>query len=433
MSRTTGAAVLGAPAPRASQEPRTSLRAFCEPTPWVEGEIGQLTGLRFVAAAWVLIHHVSFVPVDTYAPYLAPLAPIAAAGPLGVDLFFVLSGFVLARAYLDRWAGALRPRQLTAFLGARIARIWPLYAVVTVAFGLWCLARARGGHDDVVSWQAPQPDLGPWGWISQLTMTQLWQGPGVGGISFALPMWSVSAEWLAYLLFPLLALPAWWARRWPRPVLAALAVLWASPATLATVAVALDADLHVWPWFLRVVGGVTAGMLTWLVVRRIRETLTVTRWAHRVILAVVAETLVVVYWAGSAPPTAALGVPARLTLAVPFFPVLLGALVLADPARPGPARWLAGARMRHGGRISYALYLVHFPMLEVLLTAMTRFPALAPHSSGAALLLPHVLVATLLVAHLAHRWIEVPAQRWLVAVRPADAGRSAAGRGAART
>jgi len=173
MSRTTGAAVLGAPAPRASQEPRTSLRAFCEPTPWVEGEIGQLTGLRFVAAAWVLIHHVSFVPVDTYAPYLAPLAPIAAAGPLGVDLFFVLSGFVLARAYLDRWAGALRPRQLTAFLGARIARIWPLYAVVTVAFGLWCLARARGGQDDVVSWQAPQPDLGPWGWISQLTMTQL--------------------------------------------------------------------------------------------------------------------------------------------------------------------------------------------------------------------------------------------------------------------
>jgi peptidoglycan/LPS O-acetylase OafA/YrhL len=74
--------------------------------------------------------------------------------------------------------------------------------------------------------------------------------------------------------------------------------------------------------------------------------------------------------------------------------------------------------MQHGGRISYALYLVHFPMLEVTLVAMTRFGVLAPNSSGAALLVPHVLAASFLVAHLAYRFVEVPAQQWLRAKDP---------------
>jgi peptidoglycan/LPS O-acetylase OafA/YrhL len=42
---------------------------------------------------------------------------------------------------------------------------------------------------------------------------------------------------------------------------------------------------------------------------------------------------------------------------------------------------------------------------------MTRFPALAPNSSLAALAVPHVLVASVLVAHYAYRWIEEPARR----------------------
>lgn len=422
------------PGPRRASDVRNPEDAPGDRRETARAEIGQLTGVRFVAALWVLLHHASFLPVDVYGPWLAPVAPVVAAGPLGVDLFFVLSGLVLARSYLERWAGRPRAREVGAFVRARLARIWPLYALVVGVFGLWCLARARWGTDGVVTWQAAQPDLGPWGWLAQLTMTQLWTSSTVDGVSFVLPTWSVSAEWAAYLAFPLLAVALWWLRRLPWPVLGVLATAVAAVPAAVGVLAPVGPDGAVFPWGVRVGGGFIGGVLTWLAARRVPATPTTVRWAHRVGLVALAEILLVVLWAAAPPPSAALAAPERLLFAVPFFPVLLGALVLADG---GPARWLASAPMRWGGRLSYALYLVHFPMIEVTWVAMTRFDVLAPGSSGAALLVPHVLVAAVLLAHVLHRWVELPARRRLRGrrdrVTPAGAGRADAGRGAAPT
>ncbi|MHC1561831.1 acyltransferase family protein [Actinomycetospora sp. C-140] len=372
-------------------------------------EIPALTGLRAVAAVWVLAHHLSFLPVTGYAEWFAPVAPLLAAGGLGVDLFFVLSGFLLARSYLDRWQGTPRPREAFGFVWARVARIWPLYAAVVVLAGLWCTVRAVLGSDGVITWQGAQPGLDPVSWLRQLTLTQMWDSPGIDGVSFVLPAWSVSAEWAAYLAFPLLAGGAWLLRGRPRPVLAALAVLAATPTAAAAVLNALDGDWGGF-WAVRLAAGFTAGVLTWLVVRRVPATRAVSRWAHRVLLVVLAEVGVVVYWAATAPSTATITPDARTYLAVPLLPLLVGALALTD----GPvARALGTRRLRHGGRISYALYLVHFPLIEMALVAMTRIPALAPDTAAAALLVPHLAVAALVLAHLAYRYVEVPGQAWM--------------------
>jgi peptidoglycan/LPS O-acetylase OafA/YrhL len=145
-------------------------------------------------------------------------------------------------------------------------------------------------------------------------------------------------------------------------------------------------------------------------VRRVPRNRAVSRWAHRVLVLALAEIALVVYWAATAPATAAVSADARIFLAVPMLPVLLGALALTD----GPvARVLGTPRLRHGGRISYALYLVHFPLIEMALVAMTRIPALAPDTAAAALLVPHLAVASVLLAHLAYRWVEEPAQAWM--------------------
>ena len=393
------------PAPRGAAAPRpTSTR-----TRPVTVELPALTGLRAVAAVWVLLHHLSFLPVSGYAGWFAPVAPLIGAGTLGVDLFFALSGFLLARSYLDRWRGAPGPRQALGFVWARVARVWPLYAVVVVLAGLWCAARAVLGSDGVITWQGTQPGLDPLSWLRQLTMTQMWDSGGIDGVSFVLPAWSISAEWAAYLAFPVLAGAAWLIRGWPRPVLAVLAVLAASPTALVAVRGAFGGSFDGF-WAVRLVAGFSAGVLAWLVVRRVPRTATVSRWAHRVLLVAIAEILVVVYWAATAPPTAAFAADARVFLAAPLMPVLLGALSLTD----GPvARALGGARLRHGGRISYALYLVHFPLIEMALVAMTRIPALAPDTAAAALLVPHLAVASLVLAHLAYRWVEEPAQAWM--------------------
>ena len=372
------------------------------------GDIPQLTGLRFVAAVWVLLLHASFVPGDVFARWTAPIAPLVAAGPLGVDLFFVLSGLVLTRAYLERLGRRPTARGTWTFLRARVARVWPLYAAVTVVFGLWCAARLAFGHDGVVTWQSPQPDLGPMGWLRQLTMTQLWDSRGIEGISFVLPAWSVSAEWLAYLCFPVLVLGVWRIRNWPLPVLGALAVVASSPIAVTAVLSSESGETGAWAWALRIGGGFTAGMLTWLVVARIERTPRVERCAQRIVLGVIAETALVAYWAASAPASAAIPAADRLWFAVPMFPLLLGALCLSGG---GVVRFLSHPRLQHGGRISYAIYLVHFPLIEITVVAMTRFPALAPNSSLAALAVPHVLVASVLVAHYAYRWIEEPARR----------------------
>ncbi|WP_433801066.1 acyltransferase family protein [Actinomycetospora sp. CA-084318] len=378
-------------------------------------DIAQLTGLRFVAAVWVLLLHASYIPGDVFARWTAPIAPIVAAGPLGVDLFFVLSGLVLTRSYLARMGARPSVGGTARFLRARIARVWPLYAVVTVAFGLWCSARLVFGSDGIVAWQNPQPSLGPLGWIRQLTMTQMWTSSGIEGVSFVLPAWSVSAEWLAYLCFPLLVLAAWRVRSWPLPVLAVLAVLAASPVAVVPLVTAGAGESGAWVWLLRIGGGFTAGMLTWLVVDRLPRTPVVELWAGRVVLAVLAETVLVAYWAASAPASAAIPAADRLWLAVPMFPVLLGALCVA---RGRIVDWLSSPRLQHGGRISYAIYLVHFPLIEITVVAMTRFPALAPNSSLAALAIPHVLVGSVLLAHLAYRWIEEPMRLRLVSTSP---------------
>lgn len=363
----------------------------------------QLTGLRWVAAVWVVLHHASFLPVTGYAAWFAP---IVAAGPLGVDLFFALSGFLLARSYLDRWQGAPDASQVVAFVWARLCRVWPLYAVVVVVFGLWCSLRAVLGRDGVITWQGLQPGLDPASWVRQLTMTQMWGSAGLDGVSFVLPTWSVSAEWFAYLAFPVLAVGAWLLRGWPRPVLGALAVLAATPVTVVAVIGSFEGF-----WAVRIAAGFTAGVLTWLVVRRIPRTEVVSRWAHRVLLVALAEVALVVYWAATAPPTASFSADARVFLAVPLVPVVLGALALTDR---GLARVLSTDRMQYGGRISYALYLVHFPLIEMALVVMTRVPALAPHTAAAALLVPHVLAASLLLAAAAYRWVEEPARVWML-------------------
>lgn len=85
------------------------------------GRFETIQYLRFVAAALVvLFHEKRFLPDDDI------LQAVIKEGRVGVDIFFVISGFVIAGV------AARAPRPLD-FALARIARIFPLYALATVA------------------------------------------------------------------------------------------------------------------------------------------------------------------------------------------------------------------------------------------------------------------------------------------------------------
>ena len=86
-----------------------------------------MTGLRIVAAVWVVAFHFHFTALPGVAEVSALLGPLVTQGSLGVDLFFVLSGFVIAHTYLDVLGPRLRLRAAGRFVWARAGRMWPAY------------------------------------------------------------------------------------------------------------------------------------------------------------------------------------------------------------------------------------------------------------------------------------------------------------------
>ncbi len=158
-----------------------------------------LTGIRGVGAIWVLIYHA--------APGYSMHLPLAEAGYLGVDLFFILSGFVLSHAHPDvQWDW---PRY-KAFIRTRFARIFPMHwvALALVVAVVVIYQKVYAHTPEQFAWQ----DL-----ISNALLVQNW---GLGRpASWNTPAWSLSTEWLASLLFPLFLLAT---RRVMQPMKAAL-------------------------------------------------------------------------------------------------------------------------------------------------------------------------------------------------------------------
>jgi peptidoglycan/LPS O-acetylase OafA/YrhL len=365
------------------------------------GELRGLTGLRIVAAAWVVLFHFHFTPMPGVADVVGALGPLITTGALGVDLFFVLSGFVIAHTYLDRLGPTLRVGPTARFVWARACRIWPAYVLVFNLFGIWLVARLVLGNDGDIAFQAVQPQVDLGQWAAQMFMVQLWDQPFFDGASWVGPTWSISAEWLAYLLFPVAALGFFRLRRLPAAVLVLGALALMSP--IAWAYVTTGNPYFPWSWLVRILCGFGAGVLTHLAVRRLRGGSAATRRASAV--AVVVPVLIVV----------GLLVGERFGegrggAVIALFPLLVGALALADR---GPAILLSSRPAVVGGHLSYALYLVHIPMFEIYWLAQRYVPWLAGDTTAANLVGAAVVLATVPVAALIYRVVEEPSRRQL--------------------
>lgn len=345
-----------------------------------------LTGLRGVAAVLVVLHHASLhfgggadVPV---------VGGLLRKGYLGVDLFFVLSGFVMSMVYGSWFAGEDLPARrgagrrsslaMAVFLVRRGARLWPLHAAV-LAVALGCLA-VQGGL--LPSWRVI---------LANGLMVQGW------GLSSEInpPAWSASAEALAYLVFPWAAAPVLRGRWGAALGLAAVAALLGACVVLAPPLgpgrrglLDLYHNYSLLP-AMRCLAGFLLGMLAW----RAGGTAWVRDLARRpqtgpgLLLTLVGLLL---GWGND-----------LLALA------LMPALVLATHLGHGRGWGLLAAGPLHWlGTLSYAIYLIHYLPLAAL-----------PAQPGAlATVLVLYAVATLLLSVFAHRVIEQPTRRvmrWL--------------------
>jgi peptidoglycan/LPS O-acetylase OafA/YrhL len=168
-----------------------------------------LTGMRGLAAWLVVLYHIRL----SLTGILPPSAiAVLAEGYLAVDLFFMLSGFVLWYNYAPRLrAGG--PAEIGAFLWRRVARIWPLHLFILALFVGFALLLVATGRDTAAYPFAELP--------LHLLLLQNWGF--TEALSWNDPAWSISAEMAASLLFPFVVLAADW-ERWPTPALVALGI-----------------------------------------------------------------------------------------------------------------------------------------------------------------------------------------------------------------
>ncbi|MBR0830463.1 acyltransferase [Bradyrhizobium manausense] len=141
---------------------------------------------RFVAALGVFIFHLKNIDKG--------ISP-AWNGSYGlfVDMFFILSGFVISYSYPASSTGM---RSYLRFLVRRIARIYPLHLLTLLAFVAlaWVGVAGPTSHTSFLDF------------IHNVFLVQAW---GVTDhLSFNSPSWSISAELFCYLLFPLLMILA---------------------------------------------------------------------------------------------------------------------------------------------------------------------------------------------------------------------------------
>src|SRR3712207_1524401 len=363
-------------------------------SPLSRSEIRALTGLRIVAAMWVVLFHFEG-QLMPYVDQLPGSHAVISAGWIGVELFFVLSGFVIARSYLDecgrRWstAGAAR------FVLNRFARVWPAWMAVTVVACAWLVVCPRLGLNANVVSGHPPVELTTL--LRQVTMTQMWGESSLVDVSYVAPGWSISAEWLAYLTFPLLALAM-------RPMLRVHPGLALVLATVAMTPLALTSFLHgtddvEMNWVLRIACSFVAGILTSCAVARLEGTTRGERWGLRLTTASLVATGVVLLWANwrTGEDLASGGeVGKYAAVAVLCWPLLIAGLALTDR---GPARFLSREAMVYGGRISYGLYLVHWLVRDIGMAVVMRDPGPAGvHTPGGVLAVPALIAGCLVCA-----------------------------------
>ncbi|MGE2688935.1 acyltransferase family protein [Mycolicibacterium pulveris] len=378
-------------------------------------EIRALSGLRIVAAVWVVLFH--FRPLlEQAAPgFRSALAPVLDCGAQGVDLFFILSGFVLTYNYLDRMGERWSWRSTVHFLWLRLARVWPVYLVTMHLAALWIIFTLHIGR--VPSEAADS--LTAMNYLKQFLMIQLWFQPFFDGSSWDGPAWSISAEWLAYLLFGGLVLIVF---RIARSTRARSLVLLAVAAAMPPILLLMSTGQFYtpWSWLPRIVMQFTAGALLCAAVCKLQLSERVRRGAGYAAVALAAAIVGILYLLDAYPLAK---IPDSSGLVDVLFVPLVLTLAIGAGALPG----LLGIRpMVYLGHISFSLYMVHELVHTTWNWMVDQFQLRLLADVNGKLTLLVIIGVAFAGAVLLYHFVEEPARRWMRAMmKPSSPGSGA--------
>ncbi|RLT08939.1 MAG: acyltransferase [Planctomycetota bacterium] len=349
-----------------------------------------IDGLRGLAALGICVYHIwRYEPAATTKP-LAYASNNFVPGFMdwmllrswvGVQFLLVISGFVIAFTLRNIW---VTPREVLSFVGRRVVRLWPPYAV-TVLLAAFLLAVSE------TWWGLPPPVEEP------LTFARVWTHlfflqDVLGESPMSAAIWTVCIEMQFYLvsvvgwglaqrLLPRTDSPS------PQPSGWGVMLVFA-PLALASLLFWNRQD-STESWVIHFLNAFFLGMVTWWTLDG-----TVSWKVFAVTVAVVVAHLAY-RW--------------KLENAL----ALTAALVIYFAGRMDHFHdWLNWRWLQYLGRISYSLYMIHYPVSHVLTCIGWRWCGDSPTPAQACVILFGCLIASIAAGHLLYVCVEAPSGRW---------------------
>ena len=351
-------------------------------------QFGLINFLKAGAAQLIVLHHLAFYGpmADAARPLMPGLVDwLDAYGRIAVQVFLVVGGFLAAKSLSPQGRPGIASPVGTIW--RRYLKLAPAFMVaMLLAIAASALARTWMDHDSI---SAPAS-------LGQLMAHMLLLHDVLGYEALSAGAWYVAIDFQLYALMTLLL---WLAGR----LAGKRAPAWLMPAMVAAAVSASlfyfnrDAGWDVWaPYFF---GSYGLGVLAWWASDPRRKHGELTSMLPLMVL----------------PAVAALAVDFRTRIAVAA--VVACVLFLFGRTRSSPGR-AQPLRLFNGlARISFSVFLVHFPVCLVVNAAFTRFVPEQAHAQAIGMLV--AWLASLLAGAAFFRWVEAPLGRFFA--RPARA------------
>lgn len=332
------------------------------------GHSPPLDGLRGLAILLVLAHHLTIVRSDV--PFDASALTLLHTGWVGVDLFLVLSGFLITGILLDARDSE---RYFVSFYTRRTLRIFPLYYLVV--FLSYHVVPLSPTWERRLVGPGPIPHEGYfWSFLSNFVFAE--QDQFQHGILTV--AWSLAIEEQFYLLW---AVIVWLCPpRWLGVVCVLLVIGAPILRAIASVTGATLIQIHVQTPY-RADALATGAWLAWTLRQPTASSLW--RFGPWAALAGVAGVVGLVWWDGHN----TWNTWGKQSVGYSFLALMSGGLLVSAHTRPPGSWWprlFSASWLRSVGRYSYCLYLIHLPVMWTM-KDLVFDPTSAPRLFGSAM------------------------------------------------
>jgi peptidoglycan/LPS O-acetylase OafA/YrhL len=310
-----------------------------------------LDGIRGLAILLVLVHHVViYAGIARDNVVDRAVVALGASAWLGVDLFFVLSGFLITGILYDARSSS---RYYSSFYGRRVVRIFPLYyGFLALVFVVLPAVFPNG-------WAASSTNGQGWYWL-YLSNVQVahsgWQEPLHLG-----HFWSLAVEEQFYLLWPFVVRSCG-RRRLMQVTVGCMVSAFAVRAIAPYVGLSALGAFVLLPTR---IDSLAAGALLALASREAGSLESIRRWSPHVLAGCLLAAAVLFAWRRGFGEGDRVIVTAGLSVFAVGFAALV-ALAASSPSGSFVRRWAAAGPLVMLGQYSYGLYVFHQPVAIVL-------------------------------------------------------------------